>query len=123
MCRSNFTWAVVQNLDESLCKTLAVWAALQLAQESFSDEESIALHLTTLYLTDRTANTLTTATGIAMRESVSSGVRSAILAQSVDNYRLHTFHTLTELAKVIGQHFVDNTLADILETNEAPRVA
>jgi hypothetical protein len=118
MCKSNFTWAVVQGLDEALCKTLAVWAGLQLAYESGSDEESIALHLTTLYLTDKTARTLDTATGIAMRASVSSGVRSAILAQSVQNYRLHTFHCLSELAEIMGWHFVSNTMSDILESGD-----
>lgn len=118
MCKSNFTYAVVQTLDEKLVKCLAVWAGLQLATETGSDEEAIALELCTLYLVDGTARTLTTATNIAMRDSVSSGVRSSIFALSTDNYRLHTFHALTELAKVMGWHLVGNTIADILETGE-----
>lgn len=76
-----------------------------------------------MYLTDRVGRTLHTATAIAMRESVSSGVRSAVFALACDNYKLHTFHSLSELAKVLGWHYVSNTVADMLETNEAPRVA
>jgi hypothetical protein len=118
MCKDSFTWAAVRNLDKDLCLTLAVWAGLQLTTESGSDEESIALHLATLYLVDQTPKTLHTATNIAMRDSVSSGVRSSILSLSVENYRLHTFHCLSELAKVLGWHYVSNTVADLLESGE-----
>lgn len=117
---TTFISAALLNMDPKLVRACAIWAALRIAEHELPHHTivcgladatlSLELHQSASALSLDAAND----------KHCSSGIRSAIYALNSHNFRIHAHHTLVELAKQQGLHFVHAMLSDLFETNSSP---